>query len=148
MLKPESEQGKHYPWRSQPFPQCCQDRQGVSHCWTVTQGPDVWLQSVLTSFLTLNKPHLIFKPPCPHLSNELVGHCEISAHIELQQASAPRICDNPWLEQVGLSTADSQAFLDGLEPILQSVVQTRAAARRAPSSEGGEVCPFVSLGKE
>lgn len=53
---------------------------------------------------------------------------EILAPPELQQAGASQICDDPWLEQVGLSTADSQAFLDGLEPILQSVVPTLAAA--------------------
>lgn len=59
-------------------------RQTVLDSWTVTRGTGVWLWAVLTSFLTLNKPCLVFKRPCPYLPNGLAGLCELLGPTELQ----------------------------------------------------------------
>lgn len=83
--KPEGTQRKCFPGGVGLFPSAISTgRQTVLDSWTVTQGTGVWLQAVLTSSLTLNKPRLVFKPPCPYLPNGLAGLCELLGHIELQ----------------------------------------------------------------
>lgn len=124
-------------------------RKVVSHFSTVTQGPCVWLQSALTSSLTPNEPHLMYKPLCPHLPNELVGPCEFQATLSFGSSGASLILDSHVAAAgEGYLQPTHGLFLADLNQLaLWSTAQALAAALKGTSLGRRRDLPFVSFKK-